>query len=436
MTFAQARRRLHALSVRAVLPGLHRTHRLLAGLKRPDRSFPAAHITGTNGKGSVAGMLASVLSAAGYTVGRFTSPHLAEERERITINGRMISQKAFARAVQHLLPGLRQLKQEGNPATTFEAWTALAAEAFHQAGADIAVVEVGMGGRLDATTAWERALVTMLTNVELEHTSQLGRTRKAICREKMGIGRTGIPMLAAEPDPALRREMKVIALQKRFPLFFSGSGNRDDMRIVRREATRSGWKLTCRSRRRTYARLALPLAGAFQVDNAALVLLALEQLAGRGFAISLQNLRQGLGKVHMPGRLETVGRKPGIVFDGAHNPAAVWAATQKWREAKEELTLVVGIMQDKDIKTMCRYLLPVAGNIVTVKPPDPRGLPARDLARHFHQLGKNAFPARSYRQALAQALASTPRQGGILVLGSLYNIQPARQALKNLRGSV
>jgi len=432
MTYVQARAELHRCTVRAVQPGLKRTKQLLEFLDHPQCAFPALQITGTNGKGSVAAFITSVLTAAGYQVGSFTSPHLLDERERISINGVMTSKKTFARATERLLPELIRLQQDGDPATSFEAWTVLAAEIFRQEKIDIAVVEVGMGGRLDATTAWDRMVLTLLTNVQLEHTAQLGNSKLAICREKLGIARKGVPMLSSETDIRLRHYMQEQSRKRQFPLLFAGEQKNDAVRIKAWQKTKKGWKVDFHSYFESCGQIFVPLPGKFQIYNAALALLALQQLSVMGFPISTSALKQGFRSVVWPGRMEQICQTPVVILDGAHNPAAAVAVTENWLSANRKINLVVGMMQDKDIVNMCRIFAVVADKIWTVTPPDSRAVPAAELAVQFQRIGKSAQIASSFRHALHLALQATDQQGTILVTGSLYNIEPARRALKSL----
>ncbi|MCK5243021.1 bifunctional folylpolyglutamate synthase/dihydrofolate synthase [bacterium] len=432
MTYTQARTALHRLTVRAIQPGLKRSKKLLHMLQHPQKAYPMIQITGTNGKGSVAAILSSVLLQAGLRVGRFTSPHLRDERERIAIQGKIITRAAFVRALERLLPGLRYLHQRKDPATTFEAWTVLAAEAFHQARVDMAVVEVGMGGRLDATTAWGNNVLSLLTQVQLEHTTQLGSTKLAICREKLGIARPGIPFLSAETDTQLRKHIKAQGRQKGFPVFFSGRQKKDDMRIQSWKKVSQGFLAAFHSVQQHYGPLCLPLAGTFQLDNAGLALLALEKIELSGMTITQTDIKKGFQSVHWPGRLEQVSKKPPVFLDGAHNPAALLAATEAWRCGRKKVVVITGMMSDKDVPAMCQQLLPIAEHIITVSPPDERAIPARELAEIFYKLGKKAVFTGNYSEALRQALFKSNSQLPILIIGSLYNIEPARRVLKKV----
>lgn len=426
-TFAKHQILLKRLTVREVRPGLERTTRLLDALGRPDRNFSVVQVTGTNGKGSVSALIASSLVAAGFRVGRFTSPHLAEERERIQINHAQVSAKAFSRAVEKLRPALEALQKSGNPATAFEAWTVMAAWLFYEARVDWAVMEVGMGGRLDATTALESARLSVLTHVALDHTRELGGTRRAILLEKLGIMRPGIPLVAAEPDPDLRALIRTQARKRCVPVAFSGLESGDAARLRHWERTENGLRLDLELGREKLPGLQVALEGAFQSKNAALACLALRKLGVGNSAI-----RRGFQKVVWPGRMERVWNHPEIYLDGAHNPDAIQALAAEFRARGKSVYLVAGMMRDKDSFRMVKILAPQALGVWTVRPPDKRGLEAERLARIFRQHRVSARACASYRGALRRALQSAGAWDTVVVAGSLYNIEPARQALRKL----
>jgi dihydrofolate synthase / folylpolyglutamate synthase len=432
MTYARARAELHRLTVRAIRPGLARTRVLLASLDHPDRLCPAVQITGTNGKGSVTALIASALEAAGYRTGRFTSPHLQDERERIGIAGARLSPRAFARGVEALLPGLRALHRAGDPATTFEAWTALAAAVFREAGVAIAVLEVGMGGRLDATTAWERRILSVLTQVSLEHTRELGPDLESILKEKIAIARPGVPLVTAEPDARLREQMRVLSREKKFPLYFCGQTD-DEARVLDWRRTGRGLILDLQVGRESWKDLEVGLRGEHQAANALLAALALQQLRTVGFPVPNRALRKGFAAVAWPGRLELAARRPDVFLDGAHNPGAAQAVAHEFLATRGQVYLVAGVMADKDVAGITRALSPAARRVWTVTPPDDRGLPAADLAAWFRSAGVPAEAAGSIRAALASAVREAGPQETVLVVGSLYNIAPARKAVAGLK---
>ncbi|MEW6517045.1 MAG: Mur ligase family protein [candidate division FCPU426 bacterium] len=432
MILQSAQAALRRWTKRAVLPGLERTRRLLELCGHPERCCPAVQITGTNGKGSVAALVSSMAQAAGYRVGCFTSPHLADERERITLDGKPAKAAAFAAAVKRLLPALQRMKRQGQPATTFEAWTVLAAELFRSQGAQLAVLEVGMGGRLDATSAWQDIRLSLLTNVQLEHTDFLGTTRQAILREKAGLARPGVPMLCAEPDPALRRQLQALGQGRGFPVKFTGARPGDAVRILRRQRVPGGLAVDLKVASRTNLQLRIPLAGAFQADNLALAVAAAGELETAGFPGLRRAIPAGCRRVKWPGRLETIHRRPWVILDGAHNPAAAQALAQEFREQDASCLLIAGCMADKDTTGIAAALAPIAQQAWTVTPPDARGLPAPELARIFRQQGVPARPCRTLAAAVRAAFSAAGLKSIILITGSLYLLEPARRIVRRL----
>jgi dihydrofolate synthase/folylpolyglutamate synthase len=349
------------------------------------------------------------------------------------LNGIKVSRKAFAAAGQRLLPGLKVLQQAGTPATTFEAWTVLAAEVFRQAGVDLAVVEAGMGGRLDATSAWKRVILSILTNVSLEHTRELGTSLSAICGEKIAIARKGVPLLSAEARPGLRALMRDQARGKMFPIKFAGMNSNNAIQVKAWRRTSAGLQMELIVKRRDLIKIQIPWHGEFQVLNAALAVLAIRNLQPAGYQISGKDIRQGFKSAHWPGRMEMVSQKPKIYLDGAHNPTAVHALLREWNSRSKKVYLVVGIVRDKDVSGMCREFARAAKAVWTVAPPDPRALPAKELAKHFQAWGVKAEPQAGFRPALQKAVQAAGTRGTVLVAGSLYNIAPARRALGRLK---
>jgi len=340
--------------------------------------------------------------------------------------------RAFTAAAEPLLPGLRALHRAGDPATVFEAWTVLAAEAFRQAKADVAMVEVGMGGRLDATTAWGRIILSVLTHVSLDHTHELGPDLDSICREKLAIARKGVPFASAETHPRLREMIRDRGREKGFPVYFAGSELGDAARATAWTRTDAGLRLEAEVQGIVYAGLDVALRGEHQVTNTVLAALAVQLMEPAGFPVPEAALRRGLASVYWPGRLERVARHPDTYLDGAHNPDAALVVAHELLATGGRAELVIGIMADKDVANVTKALGPVARRVWTVTPPDARGLPAPDLAAWFQMVGIPAEPMPSFRTALEAATRSAGRRGTVLVAGSLYNIEPARAALARL----
>ncbi len=400
--------------------GLERTERLLAVVGDPHRRYRTIHVGGTNGKGSVAAMAASVLGKAGFRTGLYSSPHLCSFRERIRIDDEPISENALIEAARPIWPHIKR-----EDASFFEATTAIAFFAMARGGVEIALVEVGLGGRLDATNVI-RPEVAVVTNVSLDHVEYLGSTLSSVAREKAGILKPGVPAVtgvaAAEPLDVLRERAAEVGA----PLYVLES---DDVRDVR--AGQFGTELTARTLQWGWVELATPLAGAHQAWNAALAVRALELLP-EPLRPELGAVRAGLRAVRWPGRLQ-VHRLLGRiwVFDVAHNVAAVEALTRALPDLDlpRPLIALVGVLGDKDWKSMMVPLAAAADALVLTVPPtspvDRRWDPQRVVEIVSMP---NAEVVLGFSEALARARTLAERggdHGTVLVTGSFHTVGDA-----------
>jgi dihydrofolate synthase/folylpolyglutamate synthase len=375
---------------------LGRTRALLDVLGRPDRQLRVVLVAGTKGKGSTCAMLASILGAAGAKVGLCTKPHLQSYRERIRVDGAAISAEAFFQAtdrVQHAVP---RLPVEAGEPTTFEVTTALAIDVFERAQCDIAVVEVGLGGRLDATNALEPEL-SVITSISYDHTAILGRTLGQIAAEKAGILRRGRPALLAEQRAAAAEALRRACSDLGASCEVVGPWPAD-----------------------------VPLAGGHQRQNAALAIAAARKLC----QVSDEAVKRGLGRLRWPGRYEEIGGD-NLVLDGAHNGASADALAALLREARRPLHLVLGINRDKDARAVLRPLLPLASGVWATQARDnPRALPAAELARWCRRMGSAAQIEPRLERALDDArTAARAHNGLVCVTGSLLLVGQTRAAV-------
>ncbi|MEI6171308.1 MAG: folylpolyglutamate synthase/dihydrofolate synthase family protein, partial [bacterium] len=376
MDYAESRALLDRLPRFEVKPGLDRIDRLLSVLGHPERSFPAIHVTGTNGKGSVVAMLAAILECAGYRVGRYTSPDLVDFRDRICVNGEWISETAFAAAVAQMPP---EVFASGDLPSQFEALTAVGFEYFRARFVDVAVVEVGLGGRFDATNV-VAPILTVLTNVSLDHTALLGSTVAEIAWEKAGIAKPGIPMVIGELHPNAEAVVAAECSAVGAPLRHAA------VRVERQASA-------CPASARSYLvegdnlprRVELPLLGVYQLDNLRLALACIPLLRERGWCIPPDAVAAGLASVRWPGRWEVMRAKPTVLLDGAHNVAAasiVARAIVEWEPDREHRALLLGILQDKDVAGIVAALAPHFDQIGVVASSSPRALGSDELAAH------------------------------------------------------
>lgn len=386
---------------------LGRMRALLGLLGDPDRRMKIVLIAGTKGKGSTAAFLASILHAAGVRAGLFTSPHLQVFRERVRVDGAMLSDTEFERAIGRLRPIVTRLRRAhpaaGDP-TTFELTLALALREFAERGCTVAVVEVGLGGRLDATNALDPA-VSVLTPVSYDHTAILGRSLAAIATEKAGILRAGRPAVIAAQRPAASA-------------------------AIRRACRAVG--ADCPTMRALDSHADVALSGAHQRENAALALSATHALATAGVAIPERAYADGLRRAVWPGRFERVRGRPAIVLDGAHNDASAVALARALRAERRgrPLVLVVGINTDKDARAVLRPLARIASAIVATRSSNPRAAESADMARTAARVTRRRVEiAPDVATALATARERAGAAGLVCVTGSLALVGDARTAL-------
>jgi len=382
MNYKRSIRYLESLHSRGIQLGLDRVEELFHKIGDPQKSFHSIHIAGTNGKGSVAAMLSSILYQAGYKVGLYTSPHLVEYTERVRINEKDISKSKYSDALETVRKGLKRLK--GVKLTEFEVLTAAAFLLFKQEKVDIAVVEVGLGGRLDATNVIHPEL-SIITNIGLDHTDLLGHTLQKIAKEKAGIIKKGVPLLTGEKK--VWKLLRYIC-------------NKRGARFIRAGHFRAG---------------NVPLQGAHQVENARIALAAVKILNRSGFKISASQARAGLKHTRWPGRLQIISKKPLIILDGAHNPAGAHELNRYLGRTEKKFTMIIGMQRNKDIKKFIGEIKPNTKRFIVVSSTHPNAAPA-DLVIRKAGL-KNASKGRDLRSALRSALSYGDPIG---ISGSLY----------------
>jgi dihydrofolate synthase/folylpolyglutamate synthase len=409
VTYREAVARVLALrggEMAGMRPGLERIEALLGALGHPEERYALVQVGGTNGKGSIAAMLATILKAAGRRVGLYTSPHLCSFRERIRVNGAAISPDAVADGVDALGTLIAR-----HDATMFEATTALALDHFAREAVDIAVLEVGLGGRLDSTTVG-RPVATVLGPIAFDHMAYLGGTLSAIAGEKAAIIRSGIALSAAQApearDVVLRR-----AEEAGVPLLLEGR----DLAVTVEARDLAGQRISCTGPDFRLTGVELSLLGTFQPSNALLAVATAHALG-----VGESAIRTGLVRTRWPGRFEIVRRDPFLVLDGAHNPAGARALAGSLRELFGQgalVTLVLGLSEDKDAAGILAALVPLAGRIVLTRASNPRAADPRAL--------RAAMPSTSIPVEIAetpgQALGVAMRHPGtpiICVAGSLF----------------
>jgi len=387
---------------------LDRVNQLLERLGRPDRAYRSIHIAGTKGKGSTAAMIESCLRAAGYRTGFYSSPHLHTFRERMRVDNEYISREDFAQLVDELEPHLKAV--EG--ATWFEITTTLAFMFYVRSRIDVAVLEVGLGGRFDATNV-VTPIVSVITSLSMDHMNLLGNTIEQIAFEKAGIVKRQVPVVSAPQVPEAMDVLRRVARARGAKLIVAAPPPPSP------DSQRKEWRL--------------PLLGAHQQINASVAVAALRIADERGLAVSEEAIRDGLETVKWPGRLEVLSRDPWVVVDGAHNGDSAQKLAAALREVFhiDKWTLIVGISADKDIPAILDGLLPIAERVIVTRASNSRAAGIEALETHVADRGCEPTPAASVADALEIAQRD---RSPIIITGSLFTVADAREEWFRRRG--
>ncbi|HBR09067.1 MAG TPA: bifunctional folylpolyglutamate synthase/dihydrofolate synthase [Clostridiales bacterium] len=416
MTYEEALNFIRGVSWLGSKPGLTRIRELLARLGNPQDSLKFIHVAGTNGKGSTAAMLASILRAAGYRTGLYTSPYLHAFNERMQIDSAPVSNAALAEVVGELAAAADGMP---DPCTEFELVTAAAFLWFKKEKCDIVVLEVGLGGRLDATNVIKSPECAVITNIGLDHTAVLGNSVEEIAFEKAGIIKGG-PVVSYAQEPAVSSVLYGAAEMAGSPLRFV-----DFSRIESLSDSLSGQVFRVGGG----TEYSLPLLGANQLKNAATALCAVESLRESGWKLPPEAVRRGLKTVAWPARFELITRNPYFIVDGGHNPQCMASTAENlmkyfpdaWR------VLLIGVLADKDWQAMLDIIAPAADAFVAVTPMSPRALPAKTLCAALQKYGKHAIARERISDGVAAALNLAGRDGVVCSVGSLYTAGPVRE---------
>ena len=416
MTGSDAINYIHSYGWRGSIPGLSRTYELLHRIGDPQKKTKFIHIVGTNGKGSTAAMLASVLQKAGYVTGLYTSPYILTFHERMQVNGEMISDDELGRITEFVMPHAEAMEEH---ATEFELVTVIAMEYFARHACDIVVLEAGMGGEMDSTNVIDSPEVAVFTNIGLDHTEYLGDTMEKIAATKAGIIKPGCDAVCYRSMPSVEAVLERACTEKNVRLHKA-----DFDAIVSKSHGIEGQTFDFGKR----GNLFLPLLGDHQLYNAAVVLTTLDVMKNRGWSISEKNIRDGLYDVRWPGRFEVLRRDPLFIVDGGHNPQCMEALAQNIRQYLNgrELTILTGVLRDKDYTDMYRLVAPYAARFVTVTPPNPRALTAEELAEELKVFTKPIETVGDVREGVHRAIFEAGKNGVVLAFGSLYMVGDIR----------
>jgi dihydrofolate synthase / folylpolyglutamate synthase len=401
--------------------GLETIRLILEGLDNPQNKFMSIHIAGTNGKGSIASALSSIFSKAGHSVGLYTSPHLVKFNERIRINGIPVSDMDVLNAyeaVKDFSPGERE-------PTFFEYTTAMAFYEFARVKVDWAIVETGMGGRLDATNVLKPQL-SIISNISLEHRQYLGNTIAEITAEKGGIIKHETPVVTGVNQKDAIEVLKNIAQKQQAPLFRLGEHFR--IRQNRKNNTFSYVGINS-----TWENMKAGLQGKHQIENAALTLAACEVLNRHNTNLNIEHIKEGLLKTNWPGRMEVVSQAPYIILDGAHNLMASRKLAKFISEnlVKSKTTLLIGILDDKPYKGMLKCLLPFCNRLILTKPTINRAMDPETLSRFAKKFVDDIKIIPNVKDAFFYAMDSVSYDEAICVAGSLYVVGEVKQALED-----
>ncbi|HSL04800.1 MAG TPA: folylpolyglutamate synthase/dihydrofolate synthase family protein [Nitrospiraceae bacterium] len=411
MTYSSAVAYLYRLQKHGIKLGLETITALTVRLGMPQSRYRTLHIAGTNGKGSTAAMVAAMLQAEGYRVGLYTSPHLVEFRERIRVNGEMIAESQVAQLTEQL----QAFCQPDLSPTFFEYTTAMAFQHFADSGVNIAVLEVGLGGRFDATNV-VTPMACAVTTIALDHQEYLGNTCSSIAFEKAGIIKPGVPVVLGRLDDDAWRTIERVARERHAPVFRINENFHTEGETPQR--------FSYRGLGMQYDGLTCALDGRHQLDNAACALALLEAAAPQGIAVTAGAVRAGLRAVNWAGRLEVVDRRPTILLDGAHNPAAATALADflthtDHSHQSRPVVLVLGMMRDKDHRGFVEPLRGLVDEVVLTQADLPRSATAQELQASIGDLLPHPHVAPSLSDAMALARQLATPEGLVCVTGSL-----------------
>ncbi len=408
---------------------LSRMNRLLKELGSPHKKLRAVHIAGTKGKGSTATMLAHMLRGCGYTVGLYTSPHLINIRERITVNGTMITESEMTRIMAKIATVVKRLAKESP--TFFEIMTAAACIHFANKKVDLTVMETGLGGRLDSTNVIKPD-VCGITSISYDHMSQLGTTLGKIAEEKAGIFKSGVPAVSAPQPPEVRRVLRRAANKSGARLRFAGEDIDFSYRFESSRVVGPHTRVCLTTDASHFEHLHVPLLGEHQAINCGVALGLVDALKERGFKIDDQKAIEGLAQVDLPGRMELIHEDPRVLVDGAHNAASMEALMRAIGQhiPYDSMVVIFGCQADKDIPGMLRQIQFGADKVIFAPTPSPRSSDPEELAASFVELsGKMAQVARTVKEAVTIASNAVDRDDLICATGSFYLVGEVKREM-------
>ena len=406
---------------------LDRMRQLLSKLGSPHRMINAVHIAGTKGKGSTAAMLSSMLEACGFTVGLYTSPHLIDLRERIQVNGKLITESEFRAHLGKVATAAKTLGDDDSP-TFFEIMTAVSFLHFVAKDVDLAVVETGLGGRLDSTNVL-KPKVCAITSISYDHCLQLGDTLSSIAAEKAGIFKRGVPAISVPQVNEVERALRKAASTANSPLTFTGKDVDFSYRFESTKTDGPQTRVCITTPNSRYEHLRVPLAGEHQALNCGLALALLDKLKELGYDIDDRRAISGLDRTFLPGRMEILHNDPRVIADGAHNPGSIEALMLAIGQnvSYDSMVVIFGCCVDKDIRGMLQRVSQGADKVIFTRSKSPRSADPEDLVAEYADLGGMCQSADSFGEALKQAYSAVSRGDLVCVTGSFYLVGEAKQ---------
>lgn len=425
MNIENALEYIHKTSWLGSKPGLSRTEKLLSFMGNPHKKLKFVHVAGTNGKGSTSACIAKILQKAGYKTGLYTSPYINVFNERMQINSNMISDGELCSLVEYIKP-LCERMQEDMP-TEFELITCVAFEYFNRNNCDIVVLEVGMGGELDSTNVIDAPCVSVITAIDLDHTSFLGNSVEEVAAAKAGIIKKGTKAVIYDCEKNVYDVFDKKCRENQVKLVTPDFSKIKNVEFLEDETIFDYDE---------YKNLHLSLLGSYQPYNASVAIKAVKLLRECGYDISDACIYEGLKCVSWCGRFEMLGKEPYFILDGAHNPHGMRAAVESFKERfpNKKIHFIVGAMADKDVDSMMGMLVPMAEKFYTVRPDNPRAMGAEQLKTLLEKLGACAVSYDDINKAVSDAVKNAGRDGVCAGLGSLYFSADIRGAYERLQG--
>lgn len=408
--------------------GLDRVMKLLECMGNPHKNLRCIHVAGTNGKGSVTSMISSIIEEVGYKVGMYTSPHLQRFTERIKINDKEISEEDTVRLITEITPFIDRVEAEGyGHPTEFEIITALMFKYFDESKTDFCVIEVGLGGRLDATNVMD-PLVSVITTISYDHMNVLGNTLESIAHEKAGIIKEGGVVVTYPQDIEALKVIRDTCSEKGAVLLEVEEGG-----IIIKDYSPLGQTFDLYLGRELYKDIRINLIGEHQLLNAKTAVAAVRALSTRGIEIDSESICAGLKKARWPGRLEVIHQKPFIVLDGAHNLQGIESLKSALKKYFKygSLILVMGVLKDKQVEEMCASLIPMAHRVITTLPVSERAMSPQELAKIASRYCSDVIDCTDMEEALKCGLNGTKEDDLLVFCGSLYMIGHIRTLAQN-----